>query len=152
MPRKRNRRCVRSKRLYSKENYQEAATTIQRCFQRYLRSRYSGMCSNSEECILLEPVSHIPRELFVHHKNTGFDSRSLLRWLTNSNRNPLTREAFSPGVGKECVRKVIMFAKHEISRKCGKRGHYRRRKECTNLIQNALSYVTSQPRYSLSWL
>lgn len=130
MRRPRCRRFKRSRRAHSKDTYRRSALTIQRCFRRYLKSRYEKLCANSmdDECIMLQPVSNIPRAVFVVVDGMAFDSRHLLSWMTKSNSHPLTRKAVSDELKKKCVDKAVMFLRDEQKRISNRKGYYSRKR------------------------
>lgn len=130
MRRPRCRRLKRSQRPYSKKDYHKSASTIQRCFRRYLEFRYEKTCLNfkDDECIMLQPVSRIPRGVLVVLDNVGFDSRHLLAWMTKSNSHPLTRVVFSDEVKKDCLDKAVLFLKLEQKRISNRKGYFSRKR------------------------
>ncbi|ACH46840.1 unknown [Feldmannia species virus] len=120
------RRLKRRSRVHSGEKYEKSATAIQRCFQTYLAKRYAKLCRNYNdvECITLEPVSLIPRDVLIVIGGVGFDCRNLLQWLMTSNLNPLTRDVLPRDTRLVCLRKLHVF----ISRR-EPRGFRRRRRQ-----------------------
>lgn len=130
MRRPRCRRLKRSQRPHTKEAYQRSASKIQRCFRRYLTFRYEKSCVNfmDDDCIMLQPVSRIPREVLVVLDNMGFDSRHLLAWMTRSDSHPLTREAFADDVKKLCLDKVVSFLRLEQKRTSNRKGYFSRKR------------------------
>lgn len=124
------RRFNRSQRPYSKETYNKSAAIVQRSFRRFLASRYDSVCLNSkdDECIMLQPVSNIPRGVLVVVDNMAFDSRHLLSWMTKSNSHPLTRESLSDDVKKTCVDKAVLFLTREQKRISNRKGYFSRKR------------------------
>lgn len=124
------RRLKRSQRSHSKDTYHRSASRIQRCFRRYLHFRYEKSCSNAmdDECIMLQPVSLIPRSVFVVLDGMAFDSRHLLSWMTKSNSHPLTRQPVSHELKKTCVDKAVSFLGSEQKRISNRRGHFSRKR------------------------
>ena len=98
--------------------YIESAQKIQVWFKSRLRRRYSKLCLNSTDtdCITLEPVYLIPRDLFIVVDEHGFDSRGLLKWLMRSNVHPWTRKPVCSSVYFSCMEKVHTFIVHEEKR------------------------------------
>lgn len=126
----RRRRLKRSQRPFSKETYSKSACKIQRCFRSFLKCRYEKSCSNymDDECIMLQPVSSIPRGVLVVVDNMAFDSRHLLSWMTKSNSHPLTRENLSDEVKKVCLDKAVLFLKREQKRISNRKGYFSRKR------------------------
>ena len=137
MRRPRGRRLKRSRRQYARETYQQSAVKIQRCFRNFLSVRYAKLCANSgdDECIMLQPVSHIPREVLLVVDKIGFDSRHLLVWMAKSNVNPLTRRPLSHDVKKLCVDKAVTFLRCEHRRTSTKRGYFSRKRVLQRTIE-----------------
>ena len=81
-----------------------------------------------DECIMLQPVSRIPRGLLVVIDRQGFDSRHLLAWMTRSNSHPLTRDKFPDDVKKMCLDKAIMFLRSEQKRISNRKGYFSRKR------------------------
>lgn len=125
----RQRRYKRSQRLHPKQTYILAAVKIQRVFRKYLDRRFKSLCVNYEddECIMLQPVSRIPRSLLIVMDKVAFDCRYLLIWLKRSNVHPLSRAELPKGIRKKCLKKVKMFLKYQQN-KCPKKGFYSRRR------------------------
>lgn len=127
---RRRRRLKRSQRPFSKETYLKAARTIQRCFRRFLKYRYKKLCFNFEddECIMLQPVSSIPRGVLVVVDNMAFDSRHLLSWMTKSNSHPLTRDPLPDELNKVCIDKAVLFLSREQRRISNRKGYFSRKR------------------------
>lgn len=126
----RNRRQKRLERPFPKPVYHRAAVKIQRGFRAYILRRYQGICSNfnDDDCILLNSVAHIPRDVVVIIENTAFDSRSLLTWMARSNSNPLTRKPLPEGLKESCFEKAVLFLHREEKRNSNRRGFYSRKR------------------------
>ena len=86
------------------------------------------MNSMDDECIMLQPVSRIPRGVLVVLDDMGFDSRHLLAWMTKSNSHPLTRQAFSDDVKKLCLDKAVLFLSLEQKRISNRKGYFSRKR------------------------
>lgn len=126
----RSRRLKRGQRPFTKETYLKSACKIQRCFRSFLKYRYEKSCSNymDDECIMLQPVSGIPRGVLVVVDNMAFDSRHLLSWMTKSNSHPLTREKLSDDVKKVCLDKAVLFLWSEQKRISKRKGYFSRKR------------------------
>lgn len=126
----RHRRLKRSQRVFPKEKYRESAMIIQRCYRKFLRVRYEGVCLNSkdDECIMLQPVSNIPRGVLVVVDKMAFDSRHLLAWMTKSGSHPLTREPLPDKVKHLCVEKSALFLTSEQKRITNRKGYFSRKR------------------------
>lgn len=124
------RRLKRSQRKFSKEKYTESAVIIQKCFRKFLSVRYEGLCLNSrdDECIMLQPVSDIPRGVLVVVDDMAFDSRHLLAWMTRSDSHPLTREPLPDRLKHLCVDKAVVFLTREQKRISNRKGYFSRKR------------------------
>lgn len=124
------RRLKRSRRPHPKETYRKSAVVIQRSFRKFLGCRYDNLCLNSrdDECIMLSPVSNIPRGVLVVVDGMAFDSRHLLCWMTKSNSHPLTRDSLSDEVKKLCVDKAVLFLTLEQKRISNRKGYFSRKR------------------------
>ena len=130
MRKPRSRRRKRSLRKHTKQEYTQASVTIQRCFRSFLETRYSRVCSNysDDECILLEPVKMIPRDVFVVINDIGFDCRNLLTWMTKSNSHPLSRDPIPDSFRMRCIESTMRFLEKETKRNSKRKGFFSRKK------------------------
>ena len=137
MRRPRCRRLERHRRPHTKYAYQQSAVKIQRCFRRFLVSRYAESCTNydDDDCIMLQPVSHIPREVLLVVDKIGFDSRHLLAWMARSSANPLTRAPLQHDVKKLCLDKAVMFLRREQKRISNRKGYFSRKRILKRTIE-----------------
>jgi len=131
----RNRRKLRATRKHRKQVYIFSAIKIQRCFRNFLKTRYSELCSNEEECILFDPISMIPREVFVVIDDVGFDCRSLLTWMTKSSTHPLTRERIPNSFKERCINRSVVFLERENRRNSNRRGFFSRKRTLRRTLQ-----------------
>lgn len=148
MRRPRRRRLRRSQRPHTKGVYQRSAVTIQRCFRRYLDLRYKRSCLNSmdDECIMLQPVSRIPRGVLVVLDDMGFDSRHLLAWMTKSNSHPLTRKPFPDDVKKLCLDKAVLFLSSEQKRISNRKGYFSRKRVLRRTLDRYVEFEKCKRR------
>lgn len=129
MRRPRQRRLKRSRRKHSKDVYDLSASKIQRGFRTYLDCRYEKVCTNykDDECIMLQPVSRIPRVLLIVLDGFGFDARHLLTWMNRSNSHPLSRCPLSKTTKKKCVEKIVRYLE-DVQNRSGPKGYFGRKK------------------------
>jgi len=127
---KRNRRKNRKCRKYSKKVYIDSTIRIQRCFRRFIDIRYADVCSNykDDDCIMLDPIKMIPRDVLIVMNDIGFDCRHLLSWIKKSNSHPLTRGPILDSDKKSCFDRVINFLENEIKRNSNRKGFFSRKK------------------------
>lgn len=132
----RNRRKGRRDRKHSKKEYVRSCIIIQNAFRRYLKRRYSSLCSNyaDDECIMLEPVHMIPRGVLMVIDRVAFDCRHLLSWMEKSNSHPLSRTPLQPSLKEACVEKVVVFLKKESSRISNSRGFFSRKRVLERIL------------------
>jgi hypothetical protein len=137
MRRPRCRRSKRHRRPHSKSTYQHAAVKIQRCFRRFMILRYADSCTNynDDDCIMLQPVSHIPREVLLVVDKIGFDARHLLAWMARSSANPLTREPLEHDVRRLCLDKAVTFLRSEQRRISNRKGYFSRKRILKRTIE-----------------
>lgn len=84
---------------------------------------------DDDECIMLRPVSSIPRGVLVVVDQVAFDSRDLLSWITRSRYHPLTRKPLTDRLKRLCIKKSTTFFERELGpNKKKKKGFYSRKR------------------------
>lgn len=136
--RRRQNRKFRSRNL---KLVTRSASTIQKCFRRFLEQRYKDICPNNyddHDYINLDKVSNIPRKLMVTINGTGYNALGLLNWFCCKQIDPVTRKPIDDSVPTECAAKILEFIKNDITLK-RKKEHFKRRRKYTETINKCIN-------------